>query len=314
MSAPDNRHDNAACDLKGTHPMTSETIALESAGPDAMGEAVRVVDVSVSFGGTAVLHDINLAIPASRTVALVGESGSGKSTLALTCCRLLEPRRSTASGTVHVGDTELLGLSGVALRRARSHVVAYLAQDASMALNPLMKVGKQIAEAYRIREKLSATASRKRALDGLAQVGMRDPVRTYRQYPHQLSGGMQQRVMIAIALALRPSLLVADEPTTALDVTVQKEILDLVVRLQSEYGLTVLWITHDLAVVAEIADEVAVMRHGRIVEHGHAAMIFDDPKHEYTASLLASFRDGQTVMSKSERLARVLSNDQEMGR
>jgi peptide/nickel transport system ATP-binding protein len=293
--------------------MTFDTAAIPSGSAGhGMGEGVRIADVSVSFGGTHVLHDINLTIPASRTVALVGESGSGKSTLALTCCRLLEPGRATVSGSVHVGDTELLRLSGAGLRRARTEVVAYLAQDASVALNPLMKVGRQIAEAYRGREQLSRRAARKRALDGLVQVGMRDPARTYGQYPHQLSGGMQQRVMIAIALSLRPSLLVADEPTTALDVTVQKEILDLVVRLQSEYGLTVLWITHDLAVVAEIADEVAVMRHGRIVEHGHAGRVFDQPEHEYTASLLASFRAGQTVTSKAERLTRILSTEPEM--
>ncbi len=284
------------------------------AGPDVMGEEVRIAGVSVSFGTTDVLHDINVTIPASRTLALVGESGSGKSTLALTCCRLLEPGRATTAGTVHVGDTELLGLRGPALRRARSHIVAYLAQDASIALNPLMRVGAQIAEAYRVRDRLSGNAARQRALDGLEQVGMRDPVRTYRQYPHQLSGGMQQRVMIAIALALRPALLVADEPTTALDVTVQKEILDLVVRLQAENGLTVLWITHDLAVVAEIADEVAVMRHGRIVEHGHAALVFDQPKHDYTASLLANFRDGQAVTSKAERLQSILSRELKVAR
>ena len=284
------------------------------AGPDVMGEEVRIAGVSVSFGTTDVLHDINVTIPASRTLALVGESGSGKSTLALTCCRLLEPGRATTAGTVHVGDTELLGLRGPALRRARSHIVAYLAQDASIALNPLMRVGAQIAEAYRVRDRLSGNAARQRALDGLEQVGMRDPARTYRQYPHQLSGGMQQRVMIAIALALRPALLVADEPTTALDVTVQKEILDLVVRLQAENGLTVLWITHDLAVVAEIADEVAVMRHGRIVEHGHAALVFDHPKHDYTASLLANFRDGQAVTSKAERLQSILSRELKVAR
>lgn len=279
-----------------------------------MGESVHIADVSVSFGETTVLHQINLTIPASRTMALVGESGSGKSTLGLTCCRLLEPGRAATSGTVHVGDTELLGLQGPSLRRARSRLVAYLAQDASVALNPLMTVGAQIAESYRVREELSAKAARARALDGLTQVGLRNPVRAYGQYPHQLSGGMRQRVMIAIALALRPSLLVADEPTTALDVTVQKEILDLVVKLQAEHGLTMLWITHDLAVVAEIADEVAVMRDGRIVEHGTAATVFDDPSHEYTASLLANFRDVQTIKSKADRLARILAREPEVAR
>jgi ABC-type dipeptide/oligopeptide/nickel transport system ATPase component len=184
--------------------------------------------------------------------------------------------------------------------------VAYLAQDASVALNPVMTVGAQIAEAYRVRERLGWRASRSRALEGLADVGMRDPRHTYRQYPHQLSGGMRQRIMIAIALALRPSLLVADEPTTALDVTVQREILDLVARLQREYGLTVLWITHDFSVVAEIADDVVVMQDGRVVETGTVHQIFDDPQHEYTRSLLDSFAASRTATSKSER-ARVLT-------
>jgi ABC-type dipeptide/oligopeptide/nickel transport system ATPase component len=279
---------------------------LREVGTYTMGEDVAIADVHVRFDDVEILHGVSLEIPASRTLALVGESGSGKSTLALTVARLLEPGLATTSGTVRIGETEMLGLSGAALRRARSRVVAYLAQDASVALDPLMRVGSQIAEAYRVRERLGWREARHRALEGLADVGMRDPRQTYRQYPHQLSGGMRQRVMIAIALALRPSLLVADEPTTALDVTVQREILDLVARLQREYGLTVLWITHDFSVVAEIADEVAVMHDGRIVESGPVLRIFDEPQHDYTKSLLRSFAAGRTTSSKAER-AQVLT-------
>jgi len=279
---------------------------LREVGSYAMGEDVRVDDLHVQFGETEVLHGVSLEISAGSTLVLVGESGSGKSTLALAATRLLEPGLAQTSGRVHVGEVEMLGLTGATLRRARSRVIAYLAQDASVALNPLMRVGPQIAEAYRVRERLGWRAARVRALEGLADVGMRDPRRTYRQYPHQLSGGMRQRVMIAIALALRPSLLVADEPTTALDVTVQKEILDLVARLQREFGLTVLWITHDFAVVAEIADDVAVMRDGRVVESGPVHRIFDHPEHEYTQSLLNSFTASRTATTKSER-ARVLT-------
>jgi ABC-type glutathione transport system ATPase component len=270
-----------------------------------MGESVTITDVSVAFGPAQILHNVSVSIPAGRTTALVGESGSGKSTLALTACRLLPPKGPTISGSVRVGETELLGLSGAELRTARSQVVAYLAQDASVALNPLMKVGEQIAETYRQRESISWAEARTKARLGLAQVGMRNPTLIYKQYPHQLSGGMRQRVMIAIALALHPSLLVADEPTTALDVTVQKEILDLVMNLQAEYGLTVLWITHDLSVVAEIADYVAVMHIGRIVEQGTAADIFERPQHEYTKTLLASFQDGRKAETKADRLERL---------
>jgi ABC-type glutathione transport system ATPase component len=271
-------------------------------GTYVMGEDVRVEDLHVRFGETEVLHGVSLKIDAGRTLVLVGESGSGKSTLALAATRLLEPDRAETSGSVHVGDVEMLGLSGATLRRARSRVVAYLAQDASIALNPVMRVGSQIAEAYAVREGLGRRAARARALQGLTDVGMRDPQRTFRQYPHQLSGGMRQRVMIAIALALRPSLLVADEPTTALDVTVQKEILDLVARLQREYGLTVLWITHDFAVVAEIADDVVVMHDGRIVESGPVDRIFDHPEHDYTKRLLHSFAASHSATRKSDRV------------
>jgi ABC-type dipeptide/oligopeptide/nickel transport system ATPase component len=283
-----------------------QTGPVPEVGTYVMGEDVRVADLHVTFDDTEVLHGVSLDIPAGRTLVLVGESGSGKSTLALAATRLLEPGLADASGTVHVGDVEMMGLTGAALRRARSRVVAYLAQDASVALNPLMRVGPQIAEAYRVREKLGWKAARARALEGLVDVGMREPTRTYRQYPHQLSGGMRQRVMIAIALALRPSLLVADEPTTALDVTVQKEILDLVARLQQAYGLTVLWITHDFAVVAEIADDVVVLQDGRVVEAGPVHRIFDHPQHEYTKSLLDSFAASRTATSKADR-ARALT-------
>jgi ABC-type glutathione transport system ATPase component len=262
--------------------------ALPAPGEYTMGEAARIRGLRVAFGDTEVLHGVDLDIPAARTLALVGQSGSGKSTLALAVSRLLSPRGVHVSGEVHVGEHEVLGLRGEQLRHARTHLVAYLAQDASVALNPLMVVGEQIADAYRMREGLRGAAARDRAVEGLAAVGMRDPRSTFSRYPHQLSGGMRQRVMIAIALALRPSLLVADEPTTALDATVQKEILHLVRGLQDQFGLTVLWITHDLSVVAEIADEVAVMRDGLVLEQQSAIDLFDRPRHEYTRSLLAS--------------------------
>lgn len=269
------------------------------------GEKVCIDDLNVSFNGKQIVCGASLRIPAGQTTALVGQSGSGKSTLALAACRLLPPGSASISGTVHVGGSEMLSLAGPELRLARSRTIAYLAQDASVALNPLMKVGSQIAETYRQRGGCSRREAKSRALQGFAEVGMRDPDRTYSLYPHQLSGGMRQRVMIAIALALRPALLVGDEPTTALDVTVQKEILDLIVRLQESYSLTVLWITHDLSVVTEIADNVAVMREGHIVEQGTTRRVFEEPAHDYTKSLLQNFHESRTREPKEHRVARM---------
>ncbi len=269
--------------------------------PDAarrLGCDVTIENLSVSYGDFDALRDVSVHIPAGTTLALVGESGSGKSTLALAASRLLPPEASITSGTVTVGDTELVGLRGTALRRARGRVSAYLAQDALAALNPVMRVGLQVAEVYRRRDGMNRSDAQARAVQALEDVNIVNPARVARQYAHQLSGGMRQRVMIAMALAFRPEVLVADEPTTALDVTVQAEILRLVSELQQRDGLTVVWITHDMSVVAEIADTVGVVYGGRLVEHSDVVSIFDQPRHPYTKALLACFGNGRATKPK----------------
>ncbi len=246
--------------------------------------------IDVQYDGFAAVRGASVSVRGGRTLALVGESGSGKSSLALAAARLLPPGTDVA-GSIRVGDRELSELKGEELRAARGRIVGYLAQDAMAALNPVMRVGKQVAEVYERHEKASSRDAQKRAVDLLRRVGIQGPEIVARKYPHELSGGMRQRVMIAIALALAPEVLIADEPTTALDVTVQAEILALVRELQAERQLVVVWITHDMGVVAEIADEVAVMYGGRIVEHAPVDEVFARPLHPYTAALIGSARE-----------------------
>jgi oligopeptide/dipeptide ABC transporter ATP-binding protein len=246
--------------------------------------------IDVRYDGFAAVRGASLSVRGGRTLALVGESGSGKSSLALAAARLLPPG-TDVTGSVRVGDLELLGLRGEGLRAARGRVVGYLAQDAMAALNPVMRVGKQVAEVFVVHHEASSREASAQAVDLLRRVGIQGPAVVARKYPHELSGGMRQRVMIAIALALAPDVLIADEPTTALDVTVQAEILALVRELQAERGLVVVWITHDMGVVAEIADEVAVMYGGRIVEHAPVGEVFARPLHPYTQALIGSARE-----------------------
>ncbi len=253
--------------------------------------ATLVLDtINVEYDGFAAVRGASVSIRGGRTLALVGESGSGKSSLALAAARLLPPGTDVA-GSISVGDRELSELKGEELRAARGRIVGYLAQDAMAALNPVMRVGRQVAEVFVRHEQTSGREARTKAVDLLRRVGIQGPEIVARKYPHELSGGMRQRVMIAIALALAPEVLIADEPTTALDVTVQAEILALVRELQAERDLVVVWITHDMGVVAEIADEVAVMYGGRIVEHAPVDEVFARPLHPYTAALIGSARE-----------------------
>ncbi|MER6462043.1 ABC transporter ATP-binding protein [Streptomyces sp. NPDC001288] len=275
--------------------MTGERRAT---APRRLGSDVTIDGLSVAYGDHQALHDVTFTVPAGTTTALVGESGSGKSTLALAAGRILPADARITSGTVRVGDTDLTALSGRELQTARGHIAAYLAQDASAALNPVMRVGRQIAEVHRVRHGASRQEADRLAREALGDVGIIDPERVARLYPHALSGGMRQRVNIAMALAFRPRLLIADEPTTALDVTVQAEILHLVGRLQQQYGLTVVWITHDLSVVAEIADHVAVLYGGRLAEHTDVFTLFEGPRHPYSQALLSCFRSGREAAPK----------------
>jgi oligopeptide/dipeptide ABC transporter ATP-binding protein len=248
---------------------------------------VDVVDLDVRYGAFAAVREATFAIAAGTTLALVGESGSGKSSIALAVSRLLPSGGTIAGGTIRIGDTDVTALGGGELRRARGSLVGYLAQDSMAALNPLLRTGRQVAESYQAREGVSRRAAQRSAVEILGEVGIQRPETVAQMYPHELSGGMRQRVMIAMALALRPRLLIADEPTTALDVTVQAEILVLARELQAEHGVTFLWITHDMGVVAEVAHDVAVMYGGRIVEQGPATEVFARPAHPYTRALLA---------------------------
>ena len=249
---------------------------------------LAIEGLTVTIGGVAVVDGVSLEVASGRVLALVGESGCGKSLTALSILRLLPPAARFESGRVRLADQELTALSDGALNCIRGNRVSIIFQEPVASLNPLMPVGVQVAEALSLHRGLSAATARKQAIAILARVGIPDAARRAGQYPFELSGGMRQRVMIAAALICRPQLLIADEPTTALDVTIQAQVLDLIKRLRDEAGTTILLITHDMGVVAEMADEVAVMYGGRIVESGGVGTIFAAPAHPYTRLLLAT--------------------------
>lgn len=245
------------------------------------------VDFNVGGHTMAAVRGVSLGVAAGETTALVGESGSGKSSTAMAVLRLNpEPPAQYPKGRILFQGTDLLGLESRELRAIRGRQIAMIFQDPMATLNPLVPVGAQVAEVLRIHRLAEPGAHRSRVLEALTQAGIPEPERRAAQYPHQLSGGLRQRVMIAMALVGRPELLIADEPTTALDVTVQAEILDLLRRLQRENGMGILLITHDLGVVASLADRVAVMRSGELVEEGDVLQVFEGPRHEYTRTLL----------------------------
>ncbi|HLK10745.1 MAG TPA: ABC transporter ATP-binding protein [Candidatus Binatia bacterium] len=240
------------------------------------GRLVRAVD-GVSF-----------ALERGRVLGLVGESGSGKSMTALCLMRLLPPAGRIVGGRVLLGGRDLLALPEREMRAVRGAGLAMVFQEPMTALNPVLTVGRQVAEAVALHQPVGRRAAWQRAVTLLGEVGFPDPERHARDYPHQLSGGMRQRALIAIAISCEPLVLIADEPTTALDVTIQAEILDLLEALRARRGMAMLLITHDLGVVAEHADEVAIMYGGRIVEHAPTTEIFDRPFHPYTQALLRS--------------------------
>ena len=257
-----------------------------------MNELLRIEDLHTQFhvhGGTVKAVDgVNLTIPPRATVGLVGESGSGKSITALSIMRLLEKNGRITAGHVWLRDRDLVALSDEEMQEIRGNDISMIFQEPMTALNPVYTCGDQIAEAVRLHEKVDAKAAFDRAIEVLRLVGISDPKRRARQYPHELSGGMRQRVMIAMALSTNPELLIADEPTTALDVTIQAQILTLMRNLKGKFGSAILLITHDLGVVAEMCDSVAVMYAGRIVEQAPTVELFTNPKHPYTQGLLAS--------------------------
>jgi ABC-type dipeptide/oligopeptide/nickel transport system ATPase component len=234
------------------------------------------------------VDDVSFQLAAGETLGLVGESGSGKSVTAFSILRLVQPPGRITGGRVLFEGRDLLALSERQMREVRGARISLIFQEPMTALNPVMRVGDQIAEALLVHGLADSAAARARAVELLDAVHIPDAARRVRDYPHQLSGGMRQRVMIAIALACRPALLIADEPTTALDVTIQAQVLDLLRELKAKYHLAVLLITHDFGVIAEMADRVAVMYRGALVEEGPVRQILRAPAHDYTRSLLAA--------------------------
>jgi microcin C transport system ATP-binding protein len=262
---------------------------------------LEVRDLSVAFGANTVVDRVSFEIEKGETFALVGESGSGKSVTALSILQLLPyPFAHHPGGSVKLDGLELMGAPGSTLRKVRGSRVSMIFQEPMTSLNPLHRIERQITEAMKLHRHVSDRAARARALELLELVGINDPARRLKAFPHELSGGQRQRVMIAMALANDPDLLIADEPTTALDVTVQAQILKLLRELQAKLGMAILLITHDLNLVRHFADRVAVMQKGRIVEAKTPAELFADPQHPYTKMLLAAQPKGRAVMPRPD--------------
>jgi peptide/nickel transport system ATP-binding protein len=250
---------------------------------------LRVEHLTVTIGANRVVDDVSFEVDRGQRLGIIGESGSGKTLSALSIIGLA-PDVATVSGSVVLDGIELLGRSDRELARIRGDGVAMVFQNPMTALNPVMRIGRQISEPLRIHNGIGRADAAAAALEWCERVGLPDPERAVNAYPHQLSGGQRQRVGIAIALACRPGLLIADEPTTALDVTVQADVLALLDALIAEEGTALVFITHDIALVSEVAQSVVVMQAGRIVEHGATEQLVRRPGHEYTAELVAAAR------------------------
>jgi peptide/nickel transport system ATP-binding protein/oligopeptide transport system ATP-binding protein len=253
---------------------------------------LRIEALSAEFltqdGAVKAVHNVSLSLREGGTLVITGESGSGKTSVALCILNLLPHAGRITGGRILFGDVDILALTSEELRHVRGRDIAMVFQDPATGLNPVLSVGQQVQEIITTHLDISRREAKHRTLEVLAQMGLPEPEQVATRYPFQLSGGMSQRVMIAIATALNPKVLILDEPTSALDVTVQAAILEDLRSLQARYGTSILLITHDLGVVAQMADEVAVMYAGSVVEYGDAAVVFDRPRHPYTWSLLAS--------------------------
>jgi peptide/nickel transport system ATP-binding protein len=265
---------------------------------------LHIHNLTIRFGPARAVRGLSLQIAPGESLGLVGESGSGKSVTALAVLRLLDAA-ATLAGRIEFDGRELLSLDPEPMRRLRGHEIAMIFQEPMTALNPVMPVGEQIAEAVRVHQRgLSRRQVRENVLEAMQAVALPNPARRYSDYPHQFSGGQRQRILIAMAIANRPRLLIADEPTTALDVTVQAQILDLLADLRERFGLAMLFISHDLAVVSQVADRVAVMRSGLLLEEASRQAIFREPLHPYTRSLLAAVPTMRTDLEKPLAMAR----------
>ena len=251
---------------------------------------VRVQDLSVRFpaagGHRTVVDEVSFEVRRGQVLGIVGESGSGKSLTALSMLKLVDEPGEISSGSVLFDGSDVLRMRRTELQRIRGDEVGMIFQEPMRSLNPVFTIGRQLIETIRAHEEADRAEAYARSVDWLRRVGLPNEERVMRSYPHELSGGMLQRAMIAVALCCRPRLLIADEPTTALDVTIQAQILDLLLDLRDETGMALLFITHDLGVIAEVADDVLVMYGGRIVERGDVFSLFEHPQHPYTEALL----------------------------
>jgi len=254
-------------------------------------------------GVVKAVDDVSFTVEQGKTLGLVGESGCGKSVTAMSIARLVSPPGKIVSGQILLNGRDLLSLSEQEMRRTRGAQVSMIFQEPMTALNPVLEVGYQVAEAVLAHEKVSKREAWSRAVEAMKAVSIPDPEKRAKDYPHHLSGGMRQRIMIAMALVCRPALVIADEPTTALDVTIQAQILELLDRLREQYHLSLILISHDLGVIAEVAETVAVMYAGKIVEIGPAMDVFHNPKHPYTEGLLRSVPHLGSSALKRDRLS-----------
>lgn len=239
-------------------------------------------------GPVKAVNDLSLVVPEGKALGIVGESGSGKSVMSLSILRLVQEPGEIAAGEILMDGENLLALNEKAFRDIRGNKISMIFQEPMTSLNPVFTVGDQIAEVFQVHQKMSKSKALEKSIEILEQVGIPSPEKRAHQYPFELSGGMRQRVMIAMALACNPRLLIADEPTTALDVTIQAQILDLIKSLQSELNMSVIMITHNLGVVAETCDYVAVMYCGKVVEYTDVESLFSTPRHPYTIGLFNS--------------------------
>ncbi|WP_282189945.1 ABC transporter ATP-binding protein [Azospirillum argentinense] len=276
--------------MPNLHPVAPAAPIAPATAPRPV--ALELRDLTTVFPGddgpVTVIDGVSLAVRAGGTLAVVGESGSGKSMTFLSALGLVAAPGRVRRGEVRIDGADILHQPAERLRRLRGAVIAMIFQDPLTALNPVFTIGEQIVEVLRAHQRIGRSAARARAIELLARVQIPDPARRVDDYPHQLSGGQRQRVLIAMAIALSPKILIADEPTTALDVTVQAQILDLLADLQAETGMALVLITHDLGLVARYADDVAVMYAGRLVETGSMEEVFTKPRHPYTRALFRS--------------------------
>jgi peptide/nickel transport system ATP-binding protein len=271
-----------------------------------MTAVLQVTDLTTSFrtddGIVQAVSGVSFSVEKGKTLGIVGESGSGKSVTSLTIMGLNDKRAATSSGSVLLDGKEILGGSSAELQEIRGTRMAMIFQDPMTSLNPVKSIGWQLSEAVLVHNDVTKKAARDRAVELLDQVGIPNAAARVDDYPHQFSGGMRQRVMIAMALINNPDVLIADEPTTALDVTTQAQILRLMKRLQDEYNMAIIMITHDLGVIAEVADDVVVMYGGKVVEQATVADLFNSPQHPYTWGLLGSL---PRLDSKTDRLEQI---------